>query len=111
MNRTQSPVAARTPWYTHPIRLIVICGIVLVAVVVAVTASLLLNLRDRDLTEKERSLERLAVVLAEEIDHLRRWRQRTVADRRARLAAEMARLDQEEEALGKMMQGEWDETP
>jgi diguanylate cyclase (GGDEF)-like protein/PAS domain S-box-containing protein len=62
------PVAARAPWYAHPISLIVICGIVLVAVVVAATASLLLNLRDRDLVEKARSLDRLAVVLAEEID-------------------------------------------
>ncbi len=68
MRAAGKPVATRTPWYTHPIRLIVICGIILVAVVVAVTASLLLNLRDRDLAEKERSLERLAVVLAEEID-------------------------------------------
>jgi diguanylate cyclase (GGDEF)-like protein/PAS domain S-box-containing protein len=62
------PAAERTPWYAHPIRLIVICGIILVAVIVAATASLLLNLRDRDLVEKERSLNRLAVVLAEQID-------------------------------------------
>ena len=65
---TSAPAAARPPWYTHPIRLIVICGIILVAVIIAATASLLFNLRDRDLAEKERSLNRLAVVLAEEID-------------------------------------------
>jgi PAS domain S-box-containing protein len=60
--------AARTPWYSHPARLTVICGIILVAVVIAVTAGLLSNLRDRDLAEKERALESLALVLAEQID-------------------------------------------
>ncbi len=60
--------AQRVPWHSRPIRLIVICGIILVAVVVAATASLLSNLRDRDLAEKERALESLALVLAEQID-------------------------------------------
>ena len=68
MRAAGKPVAARAPWHAHPIRLIVICGIILVAVVVAATTSLLLNLRDRDLAEKERSLNRLAMVLTEEID-------------------------------------------
>jgi hypothetical protein len=61
-------VAARAPWYARPIRLIVICGIVLVCVVIAATASLLSNLHDRDLAEKKRTLESLALVLAEQID-------------------------------------------
>jgi diguanylate cyclase (GGDEF)-like protein/PAS domain S-box-containing protein len=59
---------ARAPWYVRPIRLIVICGIILVGVVIAATASLLSNLRDRDLAEKERALENLALVLAEQVD-------------------------------------------
>jgi diguanylate cyclase (GGDEF)-like protein/PAS domain S-box-containing protein len=48
--------------------LIIICGIILLVVVIAATASLLSNLRDRDLAEKERTLESLALVLAEQID-------------------------------------------
>jgi diguanylate cyclase (GGDEF)-like protein/PAS domain S-box-containing protein len=59
---------ARAPWYTRPIQLIVVCGIILIAVVTAATSSLLSNLRDRDLAEKERTLESLAVVLAEQLD-------------------------------------------
>ena len=60
--------ATRTPWHSRPIRLIIICGIILLAVVVAATASLLSNLRDRDLAEKERGLENLVLILAEQID-------------------------------------------
>jgi hypothetical protein len=58
----------RAPWYSRPTRLIIICGIILVAVVIAATASLLSNLRGRDLAEKARALESLALVLAEQID-------------------------------------------
>jgi len=60
--------APRTRWYAHPHRLIIVCGVVLVAIVIAATASLLLNLRNRDLAEKEQVLENLTLVLAEEID-------------------------------------------
>ena len=63
-----NPAAARRPWYARPIQLIVVCGIILVAVVIAATAGLLANLRDRDLAEKERTLESLTLVLAEQID-------------------------------------------
>lgn len=62
------PAAARAPWYARPIQSIIVCGLVLIAVVIAVTSSLLSNLRDRDLAEKERTLESLALVLAEQID-------------------------------------------
>ena len=58
----------RAPWYSHPARLIILCGIILVGIVIAVTAGLLLNLRDRDLAEKEQALEALTLVLAEQID-------------------------------------------
>jgi diguanylate cyclase (GGDEF)-like protein/PAS domain S-box-containing protein len=60
--------APRQPWYSCPARLIVICGIILGAVVVAATAGLLSNLRDLDLAEKKRAQENLALVLAEQID-------------------------------------------
>ena len=40
----------------------------MIGVVIAATASLLLNLRDRDLTEKTLELSRLTVILAEQID-------------------------------------------
>ena len=56
------------PWYSRPIRLIVICGIILLAIVIAATMVLLSDLRDRDLAEKERALESLTSVLAEQID-------------------------------------------
>ena len=57
-----------SPWYSRPIRLIVVCGIILLAIVIAATMALLSNLRDRDLAEKERALESLTSVLAEQID-------------------------------------------
>lgn len=62
--------SAVTPprWYTNPIGWIIICGLILVAVMVAATASLLSNLRNRDLTEKRHVLENLTLVLAEQID-------------------------------------------
>jgi diguanylate cyclase (GGDEF)-like protein/PAS domain S-box-containing protein len=58
----------RSPWYSRPTRLIVICGIILVVIVLAATAGLLSNSRDRDLAEKERALDGLTLVLAEQID-------------------------------------------
>jgi diguanylate cyclase (GGDEF)-like protein/PAS domain S-box-containing protein len=61
-------VRARAPWYSRPIQLIVVCGIILIAVVTAVTSSLLSNLRDRDLANKEHDLGSLALVLAEQLD-------------------------------------------
>jgi diguanylate cyclase (GGDEF)-like protein/PAS domain S-box-containing protein len=58
----------RSQWYSRPARLIVISGIILLAVVIAAMAGLLANLRDRDLLEKERALDSLTLVLAEQID-------------------------------------------
>ncbi|MBI3704781.1 MAG: EAL domain-containing protein [Rhizobiales bacterium] len=60
--------AARAPWYSRPLQLIVVCGIILIAVVMAVTWSLLSNLRDRDLTDREHDLSSLSLVLAEQLD-------------------------------------------
>jgi len=65
---TGNLAAPRGAWYSRPTQLIVICGIILLAVVIAATSSLLSNLRDRDLAEKEQTLESLALVLAEQID-------------------------------------------
>jgi diguanylate cyclase (GGDEF)-like protein len=62
-------VAAKSAWHSRPIRLIIISGIILVGAVIAVTAGLLLNLRDRDLAESKRELSRLTLILAEQIDH------------------------------------------
>jgi len=55
-------------WRSRPIQSIVVCGIILLAIVIAATASLISNLRDRDLAEKTRALESLTLVLAEQID-------------------------------------------
>jgi len=60
--------AAKSAWLSRPIRLIIICGIILVGAVIAATAGLLLNLRDRDLADGESDLSRLTLVLAEQID-------------------------------------------
>lgn len=49
-------------------QLIIGCGILLTVIVFAVTAGLLLNLRDRDLAEKKHVLDNLTLVLAEQID-------------------------------------------
>jgi diguanylate cyclase (GGDEF)-like protein/PAS domain S-box-containing protein len=60
--------APRVPWHARPIRLIIICGIILVGVVIAATVSLLSNLYNHAIDEKARALESLALVLAEQID-------------------------------------------
>ncbi len=62
-----SPIP-KVAWLSRPVRLIIICGIVLIGAVMAATGGLLLNLRDRDLAESERRLNGLALVLAEQID-------------------------------------------
>ena len=59
-----SPIP-KIAWLSRPVRLIIICGIVLIGAVIAATGGLLLNLRDRDLGESERRLSGLALVLAE----------------------------------------------
>jgi PAS domain-containing protein len=62
-----SPIP-KIAWLSRPVRLIIICGTVLIGAVIAATGGLLLNLRDRDLVESERRLSGLALVLAEQID-------------------------------------------
>jgi diguanylate cyclase (GGDEF)-like protein/PAS domain S-box-containing protein len=64
----ETSTRARAPWYSRPIQLIVVCGLILIAVITIVTSSLLANLRDRDLAEKEQTLKSLSVVLAEQLD-------------------------------------------
>jgi diguanylate cyclase (GGDEF)-like protein len=60
--------AAKSAWHSRPIQLIIVCGIILIGAVIAATAGLLLNLRDRDLADGEGDLSRLTLVLAEQID-------------------------------------------
>jgi len=60
--------AANTAWGFQPVRLIIICGIVLVGAVIAATVGLLSDLRNRELIHSERDLTRLSLVIAEEID-------------------------------------------
>ena len=62
-----SPIP-KIAWLSRPVRLIIICGIVLIGAVMVATGGLLSNLRDRDLVESERRLSGLALVLAEQID-------------------------------------------
>ena len=60
--------APGTAWGSRPVRLIIICGMLLIGAVIAATAGLLSNLYNRELVENERRLESLALVLAEQID-------------------------------------------
>jgi len=60
--------STRPRWHARPLVTILVGGFILITAVVAVTWSLLSNLRDRDLTNKEHALESLAVVLAEQLD-------------------------------------------
>jgi hypothetical protein len=60
--------APATVWRSRPIRLLILCGVLLAAVTIAVTSSLLLTLRNRDLAESESNLKSLVLVLAEQID-------------------------------------------
>jgi diguanylate cyclase (GGDEF)-like protein/PAS domain S-box-containing protein len=60
--------APTTVWHSRTIRLLILCGVLLAAVTIAVTSSLLLTLRNRDLAESESNLKSLVLVLAEQID-------------------------------------------
>ena len=60
--------AARPPWHARPVLMIVVSGIVLIAAVIAVTSSLLSNMRERVLANQERTLANLATMLSEQLD-------------------------------------------
>jgi diguanylate cyclase (GGDEF)-like protein/PAS domain S-box-containing protein len=55
-------------WRNRPIRYLIFCGALLIAAIVAGTAIMVDNLRDRALFESERELKNTALILAEQID-------------------------------------------
>ena len=60
--------AKMAAWHTRPIRLLITCGLFLVIVVLAIALGTLSVLRERDIADKKRGLDSLALVLAEQID-------------------------------------------
>ena len=65
VDNSTTPEAA---WRSRPIRLIIIGGTVLIAVIIAATWLLLANLHSKQITKNERELESRAFLLAAQID-------------------------------------------
>jgi Cache domain len=55
-------------WRSRPIRYLVLCGVLLIAAIIASTSIMVDNLRDRALFDSERELKNTALILAEQID-------------------------------------------
>ena len=55
-------------WRNRPVRYLILCGALLIAAIVAGTAIMVDNLRDRALFDSERELKNTALILAEQID-------------------------------------------
>jgi diguanylate cyclase (GGDEF)-like protein len=61
-------VSGLAVWHNRPIRYLILCGVLIIAAIVAATAIMVGNLRDRALSESERELKNTALILAEQID-------------------------------------------
>jgi diguanylate cyclase (GGDEF)-like protein len=57
-----------TAWRSRPVRLIIICGILLIDAITVGTGIMLSNLRNRALTENEREIQNIALVLAKQME-------------------------------------------
>jgi diguanylate cyclase (GGDEF)-like protein/PAS domain S-box-containing protein len=55
-------------WRNRPVRYLLLCGVLIIAAIVAATAIMISNLRDRALLESERELKNTASILSEQID-------------------------------------------
>jgi len=66
----QDAISGLGVWRNRPIRYLVLCGLTLIAAIVAGTAIMAVNLRDRALFENERELKNTALILAEQIDRV-----------------------------------------
>ena len=60
--------APETAWRSRPVRLIILCGILLIVAIAVGTGIMLSNLRSRALTENERELQNIAFILAEQME-------------------------------------------
>jgi len=61
-------ISGLTVWRNRPIRYLVICGVLLIATIVIITAIIVSNLRTRALFNSERELKNTALILAEQLD-------------------------------------------
>lgn len=65
MTSERIDVISRRP---HPIRWLILCGVLLIAVITVGTAILVDNFRNRTLLESKRELKNIALILAEQIE-------------------------------------------
>jgi len=61
-------LAPSSVWASYPVRLIVLSSLAVIAAILTATWILLANLRSEQITENERDLESLSLVLAEQLD-------------------------------------------
>ncbi len=61
-------ISGLAAWHNRPIRYLILCGVLIIAAIVAATAIMVGNLRDRALSESERELKNTALILAEQLD-------------------------------------------
>ena len=61
-------ISGLAAWHKRPIRYLILCGVLIIAAIVAATAIMVGNLRDRALSESERELKNTALILAEQLD-------------------------------------------
>ena len=57
-----------TAWRSRPVRWIILCGILLTVAIAVGTGIMLSNLRNRALTENEREIQNIALVLAKQME-------------------------------------------
>jgi diguanylate cyclase (GGDEF)-like protein/PAS domain S-box-containing protein len=61
-------ISGLAAWHNRPIRYLILCGVLIIAAIVAATAIMVGNLRDRALSDSQRELKNTALILAEQID-------------------------------------------
>jgi diguanylate cyclase (GGDEF)-like protein/PAS domain S-box-containing protein len=61
-------ISGLAAWQNRPIRYLILCGVLIIAAIVAATAIMVGNLRERALSDSERELNNTALIFAEQID-------------------------------------------
>ena len=61
-------ISGLAAWHNRPVRYLILCGALIIAAIVAATAVMVDNLRDRALSDSQRELKNTALILAEEMD-------------------------------------------
>jgi PAS domain S-box-containing protein len=60
--------SAIIPWRNRPIRNIILCGLLLIAMIAVGTSIMVTNFRNRELADNERELKNVALIVAEQTD-------------------------------------------